>query len=220
MKKRLRQLLLRAIQRAPVLTLLALFVLGVLFWGAFNTALEATNTESFCISCHEMRVNMYASYRKSAHYDNASGVSASCPDCHVPREWTAKVIRKIRATNELFHHFAGSIDQPAKFRRLQRTLAEDVWRTMKRSDSHECRNCHNPRRMALADQNKKAAIFHSFANHNGRTCIDCHKGITHPLPPGYVDADFEADLKTLHRDFETQKVECHLCHEGMAHADW
>ena len=30
--------------------------IGVIFWGGFNWALEATNTEEFCISCHEMRV--------------------------------------------------------------------------------------------------------------------------------------------------------------------
>ncbi len=33
------------------------FVAGVIFWGAFNTALEATNTETFCIGCHEMHDN-------------------------------------------------------------------------------------------------------------------------------------------------------------------
>lgn len=36
------------------------FVAGIIFWGGFNTALELTNTESFCISCHEMRENVYA----------------------------------------------------------------------------------------------------------------------------------------------------------------
>ena len=35
------------------------FVGGVMFWGAFNTALELTNTEQFCISCHEMETNVY-----------------------------------------------------------------------------------------------------------------------------------------------------------------
>ena len=35
------------------------FVGGVMFWGGFNTALELTNTETFCISCHEMRNNVY-----------------------------------------------------------------------------------------------------------------------------------------------------------------
>ncbi len=61
-------------------------VAGVLFWGGFHTALEVTNTMDFCISCHEMKDNVYQEYRKSAHFQNASGVRATCPDCHVPRE--------------------------------------------------------------------------------------------------------------------------------------
>ena len=31
------------------------FAGGILAWGGFNWVLELTNTESFCISCHEMR---------------------------------------------------------------------------------------------------------------------------------------------------------------------
>ena len=35
------------------------FIAGVIFWGGINTALEATNTEGFCISCHEHKDNVY-----------------------------------------------------------------------------------------------------------------------------------------------------------------
>jgi cytochrome c-type protein NapC len=35
------------------------FLCGVMFWGAFNTALELTNTEKFCTSCHEMHDTVY-----------------------------------------------------------------------------------------------------------------------------------------------------------------
>ena len=35
------------------------FIAGVIFWGGFNTALEHTNTEEFCVSCHTMRDNVY-----------------------------------------------------------------------------------------------------------------------------------------------------------------
>src|SRR4029079_13585300 len=38
---------------------LAGFIAGIMFWGAFNTALELTNTEPFCTSCHEMRSNVF-----------------------------------------------------------------------------------------------------------------------------------------------------------------
>ena len=77
------------------------FLGGVLFWGGFNTALEATNTEQFCVSCHEMQDNVFAELKSTIHYTNRSGVRASCPDCHVPHEWTDKIARKMQASKEV-----------------------------------------------------------------------------------------------------------------------
>ena len=64
--------------------------------GGFNWTMEMTNQEQFCISCHVMRNNIYEEYKHTAHYSNPAGVRATCPDCHVPKEWIHKVIRKIR----------------------------------------------------------------------------------------------------------------------------
>ena len=50
------------------------FVGGVMFWGAFNTALEVTNTEKFCTSCHEMENNVYQELTRTIHFTNRSGV--------------------------------------------------------------------------------------------------------------------------------------------------
>jgi cytochrome c-type protein NapC len=69
------------------------FVAGIIFWGGFNTALEVTNTERFCTSCHEMRDNVFAELKSTIHLTNRSGVRASCPDCHVPHNWTDKIAR-------------------------------------------------------------------------------------------------------------------------------
>ncbi|TVP54664.1 MAG: cytochrome C, partial [Halomonadaceae bacterium] len=60
------------------------FIAGILFWGGFNTAMEVTNTEQFCTSCHEMEANPFQELRGTIHYDNRSGVRATCSDCHVP----------------------------------------------------------------------------------------------------------------------------------------
>ena len=76
---------------------------GVLFWGGFNWGLELTNTEAFCISCHEMRDNPYKELQETIHFKNRSGVRATCPDCHVPHEWFYKIRRKIQASNEVLH---------------------------------------------------------------------------------------------------------------------
>jgi len=158
------------------------FVLGVIFWGGFNTAMEWTNTEAFCISCHEMRDNVYVEYRNTIHYQNRTGVRATCPDCHVPKEWTPKIIRKIQASNELFHKMLGSIDTPEKFNAKRAVLAEHEWARMKRNDSQECRNCHNFVSMDYAEQNRRSAVAHQEGFNNKLTCIDCHKGVAHTLP--------------------------------------
>jgi cytochrome c-type protein NapC len=158
------------------------FVAGVIFWGGFNTVLEATNQEAFCISCHEMRDNVYVEYRNTVHFQNRTGVRATCPDCHVPKEWTYKMIRKIQASNEVLHKLLGSIDTPEKFNAKRAELAQHEWDRMKRTDSRECRNCHNFTSMDYAEQNKRSAATHQQAFNTGMTCIDCHKGIAHTLP--------------------------------------
>lgn len=159
------------------------FAAGIVFWGGFNTAMEATNTEAFCIGCHEMKNNVYVEYRNTIHYQNRTGVRATCPDCHVPKEWGPKIVRKIQASNELLHKALGSIDTPEKFNAKRAALASSEWKRMKANDSQECRNCHAFSFMDYAEQNRRAATKHQVAFNEGQTCIDCHKGIAHTLPP-------------------------------------
>jgi len=156
---------------------------GILFWGGFHWALEVTNTEQFCISCHEMKKNVYAEYRSTIHYANRSGVRASCPDCHVPKEWGYKLMRKIQASNELYHHVLGTVSTPEKFDHKRLELATHEWARMKGSDSRECRNCHKFDYMDYAQQEPRASKTHQAGMTEGKTCIDCHRGIAHKLPP-------------------------------------
>jgi len=194
----------------PLTLLFTFFLLGIIFWGGFNTAMEVTNTEEFCISCHEMNENVYQEYKHTIHYTNRTGVRATCPDCHVPREWTHKVVRKIKATNELFHKFLGSIDTPEKFEVKRLELATHVWLSMKETDSRECKNCHSIESMSLNKQKELSNVKHARAIKNDMTCIDCHMGIAHQLP-----RDFDKDGK-LHDEFEKTKRPCNDCHKDMA----
>ncbi len=163
--------------------LLSGFIAGIVFWGGFNTLLEITNTEKFCISCHEMRDNPYMELQRTIHYNNRSGVRAECPDCHVPYNWTDKIVRKIKATRELWGTMLGSIDTREKFLEKRRELAENEWARFKANDSLECRNCHHFDFMDYTAQSPRAANAHSTSLANGeKTCIDCHKGIAHLLP--------------------------------------
>jgi cytochrome c-type protein NapC len=156
-------------------------IFGLFFWGGFNWAMELTNTEPFCISCHEMRATPYAELQKTIHYSNRSGVRATCPDCHVPKEWIHKVWRKVVASNELLHHILGSIDTPEKFEKERPRLAQNVWASMKATDSRECRNCHSVESMDPHKQTQASQVMFP-AMKAGATCIDCHRGIAHQLP--------------------------------------
>jgi len=164
-------------------TVIGLFVGGIVAWGGFNWALELTNTETFCISCHEMQENVFKEYRNTVHYTNRTGVRATCPDCHVPREWVHKIARKIQASNEVWHHLLGSVDTPEKFNAKRAVLAQHEWDRMKKTDSRECRNCHGYDYMDYTEQGRRSSAQHIKGFSEGKTCIDCHKGIAHTLPP-------------------------------------
>ena len=175
------------------------FIAGIVFWGGFHWALEVTNTEKFCISCHEMKENVFAEYRSTVHYSNRSGVRASCPDCHVPKEWEHKIVRKIRASNELYHHLLGTVSTPQKFNDKRLELAKNEWRRMKTTDSRECRNCHQYDFMDFSTQEPRASKTHADAFKGGQTCIDCHRGIAHKLPPNANEA-YEKLVQDMDRE--------------------
>jgi len=159
------------------------FIAGIIFWGGFNTALELTNTEKFCTSCHEMRDNVFEELKPTIHYSNRSGVRASCPDCHVPHNWTDKIARKMQASKEVWGKLFGTINTPEKFEAKRLELAQHEWTRLKANDSLECRNCHEFDSMDFTQQGKRASHQHSTALASGeKTCIDCHKGIAHQLP--------------------------------------
>ncbi len=212
---RLKQTYLWLLGRWPRCVGIGLVIFGIIVWGGFNTALELTNNEAFCISCHEMRDYVFKEYKETIHYRNRTGVRATCPDCHVPKEWHYMVARKIGATNELYHKVMGSIDTPEQFRAKRLQLAQYVWKAMKETDSRECRNCHSFEFMELARQQEASRVKHERALRDGLTCIDCHMGIAHHLPE-----NFDAD-GSLHERFRKEKRPCSDCHKGMAESfDW
>jgi len=166
-----------------------MFFVGVVFWTSFNAVMDATNTLGFCTSCHEM-TPVFEEYKTSVHYQNASGVRAVCSDCHVPKPWGEKVLRKVKATfKEVPYKLLGKIDTPEKFEAHRLELARDVWKVMKGNNSRECRNCHSTESMDVERQDKSARKKHSAERmvERDETCIDCHKGIAHELPEDYEE---------------------------------
>jgi nitrate/TMAO reductase-like tetraheme cytochrome c subunit len=152
--------------------------------GGFVFTIEQTSTNDFCHSCHEMNIS-FAEYERSVHFRNATGVTATCSDCHIPQHsWPAKIIRKTQAGwTDVVRKIAGTISTPEKFEAHRQELAEKVWASMKANDSRECRYCHDRASMDPERQGQMARRQHEKAASKGMTCIECHQGIAHNLPP-------------------------------------
>ena len=121
---------------------LTLFFSGAIAFGGLNKFFQYTNRMEFCTSCHTMTIN-YEEYKDSLHYKNAIGVQATCADCHVPKKFFPKLYAKMMAAKDVYHELAGTIDTPEKFEARRWHMANSVWEKMRKTDSRECRVCHD-----------------------------------------------------------------------------
>lgn len=166
--------------KAGLATLAVGLVLGVVAVLSFDTVMHVTSTESFCgESCHEMQIPRNA-LQGTAHFSNAHGVGVSCADCHIPKEFVPKMLRKIEASREVWGHFTGLIDTPEKYAAHQPAMRERELNRIRANDSRECRNCHRLERMDFAVQDRAVQRYHRGMESRGKTCIDCHADIAHP----------------------------------------
>ena len=170
--------------KLAVVSLFIGLVAGMAALATTTAGLAWTNTEAFCIGCHEMRNNVYAEFKGTIHDTNRSGVRATCPDCHVPHEFVPLIKRKIQASGELYGAFTGKLGTKEKFEAHRYEMAKSVWRGMQANDSRECRNCHSREAMSKDLQSAKAQARHAKGVAEGKTCVDCHFGIAHKEPEG------------------------------------
>jgi cytochrome c-type protein NapC len=163
---------------------LTIFFIGGIGFAALDGAMTYTNRMEFCVSCHSMKTN-YAEYKETLHFKNASGVRATCADCHVPKAFFSRAHSKLFALRDVLYEWLGTIDSEAKFEAKRWQMANRVWAKMRANDSRECRSCHDYSFMQYDQQGQRASRKHSRTDMRGKTCIDCHSGLVHeePLEP-------------------------------------
>ncbi len=178
-------------RRAGAGVLVAAGILGGVFLTAgFNWSVEYTNSTEFCMSCHSLKPAV-EEWQESHHYSNPSGIRAECKDCHVADAFWPKMGDKVAAYNDVLHELLGTIDTREKFEERRPVLSERVWERMRRTDSRECRSCHEWNQMAMADQAPRARREHEQGLEDGDACIDCHKGVAHKYPKEEEEFDMD-----------------------------
>lgn len=86
------------------------------------------------------------------------------------------------AAPDVVHELLGTMDTREKFDQRRWRLANRVWDKMEANNSMACRSCHALAQMNLEEQDKSARKRHARAESEGKTCINCHKGIAHQEP--------------------------------------
>jgi len=197
----------------------AIFICGILFAWGLSVTLEYTNTTEFCTSCHTMQVNL-KELEETEHHKNVSGVTAGCPDCHVPRELGPKLWAKLMAIRDIYHEFIGTIDTPEKYEARRWELANRVWDKMKASDSRECRHCHNFEHMNFEEQDRTAARKHQKVKNTLEQLALDEQMVEKTVHEILEEQEEHTEKKHKMKEaLEKGAKTCIDCHTGIAHEE-
>jgi nitrate/TMAO reductase-like tetraheme cytochrome c subunit len=149
-----------------------LIVLGLV---AFAGTVAMTESNEFCISCHEIDY-AYLGWEKSTHHNNPEGVVANCVDCHVPPQLLDLTLAKVDALNELYSHWFKPSSDPFWW---QQNLPRLRARAHERMTDDSCLRCHKFRPATSTQEGK---IAHETALATTR-CVQCHQHFVHTPEP-------------------------------------
>ena len=141
---------------------------------------QLTSGEAFCTSCHSMEL-VAIPYRKSSHYLPASGVRASCGDCHVSEGVISATWDHFMGGKDLLAQLFGpDYDDPVVNALHLPDAAFAARRWLSANDSATCKRCHQLD--AIQGQRAGSLSIH-LEETDGKTCIDCHINLVHRRVP-------------------------------------
>ena len=171
---------------------------GVLFMAFLIEFDHYTSSDAFCTTCHSMT---YAdqNYRQTVYYNSASGVRASCGDCHVSEGVFAATWDHAVGSKDLFKQLFGpDYDDPVINALHLPEAAFAARRWFQARDSATCKRCHT----LEAIQGKRAdteAIHREETD--GKSCIDCHYNLVHRKVPDESTFKREAWNRMIEEEF-------------------
>ncbi|EGV18369.1 NapC/NirT family cytochrome c [Thiocapsa marina] len=168
---------------------------GVLFMAFLIEFDHYTSSDAFCTTCHSMT---YADqdFRQTVHYNSASGVRASCGDCHVSEGVFAATWDHAVGSKDLFKQLFGpDYDDPVINALHLPEAAFAARRWFRARDSATCKRCHTLE--AIQGKRADTAAIHREET-DGKSCIDCHYNLVHRKVP---------DESTFKRDAWNRMIE-------------
>lgn len=186
------------INRRVVAALMVAGISGMVFVLMLIEFDHLTSTEAFCTTCHSMELAAEP-YRQSTHNNPASGVRASCGDCHVSEGVLTATWDHAMGTKDLLKQLFGpQYDNPVVnlLHLPEAAFAARQW--FKDRDSATCRRCHVQE--AISGRRSNTLRVHQ-EEAKGKSCIDCHINLVHRKVPGQQTYKPEAWKRMVEQEF-------------------
>ncbi len=182
---------------------------GILFTTILIKFDHYTSSEEFCTSCHSMEM-VAKPYRASTHYNSASGVRASCGDCHVSEGVFASTWDHFIGGKDLVEQIKGAwfgpnYDDPVIHALNLPNAAFAAREWFIKRDSATCRHCHE--QDAILGARLHTAAVHT-EDANGKTCVECHINLVHRTVPAEQTFKRTSWNRMIEKEFKLE--------EGMA----
>ena len=176
--------------------LLAVFLLS-------GASVVATSTDTFCLSCHEMRI-YHDELLQSSHSRDAEGGSIGCAQCHIPNSGIFSMLgaKIYMGAKDTWVHFNG--DFPALDREEMREDAREFI-----ADSN-CRTCHKD----LMLNAKGDGPVPDKGRKDHQTYL---KNNPHPDRGGCSRCHGKKQRSSAPKKPKVEIKSCVSCHEGLAH---
>ena len=161
---------------------------GILLVALTNTAVNWSSSDGFCGQfCHSMTWAS-AGYKRSPHYIDQVGVTASCGDCHIPYDsqhaTTAEYIQLLgfkaqRGVKDFYNEARRAIATNEEWEKRKPALRAEYEGYLRAHNYVTCLGCHRLDSFGGPRNQMKQMIHHEVIKAGNVDCMACHRNIGH-----------------------------------------
>ena len=194
---------------------------GVALVALTNKAVIWSSSNAFCGKfCHSMT---WASlgYQKGPHFINASGVRASCGQCHIPydsshataTEYMKLLIFKAqRGAKDIWNESRKTIATKEEWEKRRPQLEAEFQRYLEAHNYITCRGCHALDAFGGPRSQMKVLIHKEVIKYGDVGCLQCHHDVAHSYEQPVAKVSGWYTTEQAAAGEKLYQAQCAACH--------
>ena len=194
---------------------------GVALVAMTNKAVIWSSSDAFCGAfCHSMT---WASdgYHQGPHFVNASGVRASCGECHIPydsshataTEYVQLLLFKAdRGARDFWNESRKTIATKEEWEKRRPQLRAEFESSMRARNYITCRGCHSLDAFGGPRSQMNVLIHKDVIKANDVNCLQCHRDVGHVYEQPVAKTGGWYTAKQAEAGGKLYQAQCGTCH--------